>query len=100
MTMTNRKREIVYAAILGLCLHAPAFAEWQADTSDKKQANAAAALGKFKEKHPQMQPYFDQAQGYAIIPGITRVAVGFGGAYGRGLVIEGDELIGWTSFTQ
>ena len=100
MTMTNRISVIVYAAFLGFCLNAPASAEWQADTSDKKQAKAAAALGKFKEKHPQMQPYFDQAQGYAIIPGITRVAIGFGGAYGRGLVIEGDELIGWTSFTQ
>ena len=74
MTTTIRKRVIVYAAFLGLCLNAPVSAEWQADTSDKRQAKAAAALGKFKQKHPQMQPYFDQAQGYAIIPGITRVA--------------------------
>jgi len=91
---------IVYSAIFGLCLNESAFAEWQADTSDKKQAKAAAALSKFKEKNPQMQPYFDQAQAYAIIPGVTRVAIGFGAAYGRGLVIEGDDLIGWTSFSQ
>ena len=95
-----RKKAIVCGAILGLCLSTSSFAEWQADTSDKKQAKAAAALTKFKDKRPEMRSYFDQAYGYAIIPGVTRVAIGFGGAYGRGLVVEGDELIGWTSFSQ
>ena len=100
MTTTMKKKLVICGAVLGLCLNVPTFAEWQADMSDKKQAKAAAALTKFKDKHPQMQPYFDEAQGYAIIPGITRVAIGFGGAYGRGLVIEGDKLIGRTSFSQ
>ena len=100
MITTMRKRVAVCAAILGLCLSTSSFAEWQADTSDKKQASAATALTKFKDKNPEMMSYFDQAYGYAIIPGITRVAIGFGGAYGRGLVVEGDNLIGWTSFSQ
>jgi len=100
MSMTAKKTIIICGAFLALCLHATANAEWQADTSDKKQAKAAAALSNFKDKQPQIQSYFNQAHGYAIIPGITRVAIGFGGAYGRGLVVEGDELIGWTSFSQ
>ena len=100
MSRQMRRNAIVIGAVLGLLLNAPAFAEWQADTSDKQQVKAAAALAKFKDKHPEMQSYFDQAQGYAIIPGITRVAIGFGAAYGRGLVIEGERLIGWTSFKQ
>lgn len=91
---------LVFAVILALCLSTPSFADWQADTSNKKQASAAAAIAKFKDKHPEMEMYFEQAHGYAIIPGITRVAIGFGGAYGRGLVVEGDELVGWTSFSQ
>jgi lipid-binding SYLF domain-containing protein len=44
--------------------------------------------------------YFEQAYGFAILPSITRAAVGFGGAYGKGLVIEGDRLIGTTGFWQ
>ena len=100
MITRMRKNVIVYGAILGLFLNTSSFAEWQADTSDKKQAKAAAALANFKDKHPEMESYFDQAHGYAIIPGVTRVAIGFGGAYGRGLVVEGDNLIGWTSFAQ
>ena len=95
-----RKIVIAFWAVCGLQLNASAFADWQADTSNKKQVKAAAVLAEFKEKHPEMQFYFDQAHGYAILPGITRVAIGFGGAYGRGLVIEGEELIGWTSFSQ
>ena len=100
MTRLMRRSAIVFGAVLGLSLNTSSFAEWQADTSDKKQAKAAAALAKFKDKHPEMESYFDQAHGYAIIPGVTRVAIGFGGAYGRGLVVEGDNLIGWTSFSQ
>ena len=91
---------MIVATLLVSGLSTPAAAEWQADASDKKQAKAAAAITRFKEKVPQIQNYFDQAYGYAIIPGITRVGIGFGGAYGRGLVVEGSELIGRTSFSQ
>ncbi len=100
MSGPMKRNAIVFGAVLGLLLNAAAFAEWQADTSDKRQAKAATALAQFKDKHPEMQSYFDEAQAYAIIPGITRVAIGFGAAYGRGLVIEGERLIGSTSFSQ
>lgn len=97
MTLSAR---LLMAGLLALALTAPVAAEWQADSSDKKQASAAAAISRFKEKLPQIQDYFDQAYGYAIIPGITRVGIGLGGAYGRGLVVEGSELIGRTSYAQ
>lgn len=100
MTRIMKKRTFVFGAIVVSCLNAPASAEWQADTADKKQANAATAIARFREKMPGIESYFDQALGYAIIPGITRVGIGFGGAYGRGLVVEGDKLIGNTSFSQ
>ena len=100
MTTTIKKSTLILGAIAACCLTSTASAEWQADTTDKKQANAAKALTKFRDEMPQIQSYFDEAYGYAIIPGITRVAVGFGAAYGRGLVVEGDELIGKTSFSQ
>jgi len=101
MNMTMRKLFIIASSvILGISIAASAEASWQADSSDKKQSKAAAAITRFKEETPQIESYFEEAYGYAIIPGITRVAIGFGGAYGRGLVVEGDELIGWTSFAQ
>jgi lipid-binding SYLF domain-containing protein len=100
MKLLSGQCGFLYAAIFALSLSSPSFADWQADTSDKRQANAAAAIAKFKDKHPDLESYFEEAHGYAIIPGVTRAAIGFGAAYGRGLVIEGDDLVGWTSFSQ
>ena len=77
-----------------------ASAEWQADTSDRAQVKAAAAIDKIRQQMPDSEAYFDDAYGYAVFPSITRAAVGFGGAYGKGLVIEGREVIGQASFWQ
>lgn len=100
MTKTMNMKVLALVAIAASILISPARAQWQADTSDKKQVKAAKALVRFREEMPQIESYFDEAYGFAIIPGITRVAIGFGGAYGRGLVVEGDNLIGKTSFSQ
>jgi lipid-binding SYLF domain-containing protein len=75
-------------------------ADWQPDPGDKKQMQAQVAIEKIKEKIPRSAMYFDEAYGFAILPSVTRVAVGFGGAYGKGLVVEGDNLIGKTGFWQ
>ena len=75
-------------------------AEWQADPNDKKQVSAEKAIARFKEKVPRSETYFNDAYGFAILSSITRVAVGFGGAYGNGLVLEGDNLIGKTGYWQ
>ena len=75
-------------------------ADWQPDPGDKKQVKAQAAIEKIKEKVPRSAMYFEQAYGFAILPSVTRAAVGFGGAYGKGFVVEGDKLIGTTGFWQ
>ncbi len=75
-------------------------ATWEADTTNKTQAKAANAIAKFREKIPRTEQYFEQAYGYAILPSVTRVGFGFGGAYGKGIVIEGDRVIGTTRFYQ
>ena len=75
-------------------------AAWEADTADKTQTKAADAIAKFRERIPRTDQYFEQAYGYAILPSVTRVGFGFGGAYGKGIVIEGDIAIGTTKFYQ
>jgi lipid-binding SYLF domain-containing protein len=87
-------------AISMLAIGSTATADWQPDPGDKTQMKAQAAIEKFKEKVPRSAMYFEEAYGYAILSSITRVAVGFGGAYGKGLVVEGDQLIGKTGFWQ
>jgi len=90
----------VIALVVSLAISPVAIADWQADPDDKKQVKAEAAIARVKEKAPRSAMYFDDAYGFAVLYSITRVAVGFGGAYGKGLVFEGDNLIGKTGFWQ
>jgi lipid-binding SYLF domain-containing protein len=90
----------IVAIVASLVFSPLAMADWQADPDDKKQVKAEAAIARVKEKVPRSAMYFDDAYGFAVLYSITRVAVGFGGAYGKGLVLEGDNLIGKTGFWQ
>ena len=85
---------------LVLALHPIADAQWQADPDDKRQTKAARAIDNNKTKVERSHPFFEDAYAYAIWPGIIRVAFGFGGAYGKGIVVEQDEAVGTVSYWQ
>lgn len=95
-----RPVKIAFYYLLVLLAVQPAMAEWQPDPEDEVQLKAAAAIQQFHEQVPRTAPYFEDAYGYAILHSITRLAVGFGGAYGRGIVIEQDEYAGKSSYWQ
>jgi lipid-binding SYLF domain-containing protein len=78
----------------------PAAADWAANTTDKRQVKAASAIEKIRSTIPRAEQYFEQAYAYAILPSVTRIGFGFGGATGKGIVIEGDNAIGKTRFWQ
>ncbi len=101
MTCKSFLRSMLTGLVVStLALGSMAMADWQPDPGDKKQMKAQAAIEKIKEKMPRSAMYFEEAYGFAILPSVTRAAVGFGGAYGKGFVVEGDELIGTTGFWQ
>lgn len=87
-------------AWLALALSPTAFAEWQAAPGDRLQARAAKAITRIKAEVERSQPFFEDAYAIAVWPGITRIAFGFGGAYGKGIIIEQDEAIGTVSYWQ
>jgi lipid-binding SYLF domain-containing protein len=64
------------------------------------EEKAQKVIETFKEKNSKMESYFEDSYGYVIFPSIGKGAVGFGGAYGRGLVYENDQLIGNAKMTQ
>ena len=87
--------------IIGIAmLTTQASADWQADPGDKVQVKASAAVAAFRENVPRTATFFDDAYGYAIFPSITRIGFGFGGAYGKGVVVTGDAVTGRTSYKQ
>ncbi len=75
-------------------------AEWVADPANKKQVASANAISQVKERIPRSQPFFEDAYGMAVFPSVTRLGFGFGGAVGKGYVIEEDTIIGTTRFWQ
>lgn len=94
----NRLPPII--ALLALALNATSVAAWEADMDNKLQARAAQAIDVMRERVPRTHSYFERAHGYAVFPSVTRVGFGFGGAYGKGLVVAGDTAIGVSKFWQ
>ena len=91
---------LILTVIFLLLVTNSARAEWQADPSNTQQQKAATAISKMREKIPRTESYFEQAYAFAVLPSVTRVGFGFGGAAGKGLVIEGEKAIAATRFWQ
>lgn len=53
------------------------------------------AIGVFK-KSPAVQPFFEDAYGYAVFPTVGKGGIGIGGAYGKGQVYRGGKVTGST----
>jgi len=94
------KRLLTILIISWLSAVLPAHAEWTADSGEKVQVKAETAIAAFRDRVPRTEMYFEQAYGYAIFPSVTRVGFGFGGAYGKGIVIEGSTAVGSTKYWQ
>ena len=73
---------------------------WEPDPKDKKELEAAAAILSIKSKDPGMEDWFNNSAGYAVFPKVGKGGIGIGGAYGKGLIIVNDQVIGKTSLTQ
>ena len=58
------------------------------------------AISLFKSRDPSIQAYFSSSYGYAVLPRVTKGAVFFGGAYGRGEVFVRGVKVGYCSMSQ
>jgi lipid-binding SYLF domain-containing protein len=87
-------------ALLALTLVQGAAAEWQAEEGNRLQERAKKAVERVRAEVERSHPYFEDAYAMAVWPGITRVALGFGGAYGKGVVIEQGKAVGNVNYWQ
>lgn len=86
-----------FSVLMLLSRHVVSDTNWQADASDPTQVKVSETIEIFMEKKPQLRRFFEQAHGLAVFPSVTRAGLVFGGAYGSGLVIEQNVLVGSTS---
>ena len=100
MTVGQHKKALCAMVIAAMLAAIPAGAEWQADPEDRRQVAAARAIASIRDRIPRSQDYLEDAYGFAILPSVTRVGLGFGGAYGRGLVVEAETVVGTTGYWQ
>ena len=73
---------------------------FEPDPNDKSQLEAARAILDIKKADPGIQTFFDDAVGFAVFPTVGKGGIGIGGAFGDGLVIVDDDVVGKTSLTQ
>ena len=73
---------------------------WEPNPDNKAELEVKTAILALLEKDPGMQDWFDNSAGYAVFPKVGKGGIGIGGAYGKGLVIAGDKVVGTTSLTQ
>ncbi len=104
ITNTNRALFTALGLSLGImltggltgCATAPATEEGKADIRDE----ASTALAKAKRQDPTLVPVLNDAHGYAVFPTVGKGAAGVGGAYGKGVVYEYGNFIGYCDLSQ
>lgn len=97
----NRIYPFVCAAIavclaLGACSTAPKSAEGKADIVH----DADAVLARAKGRDPSLADALNHSAGYAVFPKVGKGAAGVGGAYGKGVLYEHGNVVGYCDLTQ
>ncbi|MHC4620294.1 MAG: lipid-binding SYLF domain-containing protein [Planctomycetota bacterium] len=92
LTVANLCLAIVAAS----CATAPEKPESKAVLSTEVREAIAA----FKTKDPEIQSFFDNSHGYAVLPKVFKGAFWIGGAYGKGEVHEQGRMVGYCSMSQ
>jgi lipid-binding SYLF domain-containing protein len=86
----------VVTGLLSSCTTAPASREDQAALV----AAATARLQQMRTEDPELRALLKQGHGYALFPHVDKGGLGVGGAYGRGVVYEQDQHIGYSALKQ
>ena len=86
----------VVAGLLGSCATAPASREDKAALV----AEATTRWQQMRQEDPALGALVQRSYGYALFPDVGKAGLGVGGAYGRGVVYERGQHIGYSDLTQ
>jgi lipid-binding SYLF domain-containing protein len=84
-------------ALVSLSWTALAF---EPDLNDRMELDVQRAILDIKKADPGIETFFENAHGYAVFPSVGKGGIVIGGAYGKGLVIVGEKVDGYTSMSQ
>ncbi len=83
-------------ALLAGCGTAPPTPE----AKDELFRAAASERQEWNKLDPQIEAFARKAHAFAFFPEVTKGGAGIGGAYGRGVVYEGGQHVGYADITQ
>ncbi len=63
-------------------------------------AQGAAAMNAFTRTDPTLSQLLNKSAGYAVFPSITKGGAGLAGAYGRGVLYQGNQVVGYCDVSQ
>lgn len=67
---------------------------------DTLQDDSRAALNRFQREDPSLRDMMNGAYGYAVFPSIGKGGLIVGGAYGKGIVYQQGNMVGYADLTQ
>ena len=88
------------ATVASLALTACRTASRSPDERAEVRKDSDVALVTAKASDPTMTDVFEAAHGSAVFPKIGKGAVGVGGAYGKGVLYQGDRIVGYCDVSQ
>lgn len=91
---------IILTAVLMTAVAACATAPGTTDNRSELMRDAETALSLAKSKHDGFTGVLQRSAGYAVFPAVGKGGAGVGGAYGRGIVYENGNQIGFTDLSQ
>ena len=86
----------VVVGLLGSCATAPTSREDKAAL----MSEAATRLQQMGAEDPALAALVKRSHGYSMFPNVGKAGLGVGGAYGRGVVYERGQHIGYSDVTQ
>jgi lipid-binding SYLF domain-containing protein len=74
--------------------------EKEEEALEELHAESKATVRRMAEEDPGLQPVVEKAYAYAVFPSVGKATAVIGGAYGKGEVFQGDQLVGYAGLVQ
>jgi lipid-binding SYLF domain-containing protein len=94
-----RKMFALLTALTLVALTCPVLA-FEPNINDRMELDVQRAIVNIRKADPGIEIFFENAAGYAVFPSVGKGGIVIGGAYGKGLVIVGEKVDGYTSMSQ
>jgi len=75
-------------------------AGWDPSEQSELRQKSSETLRDFRKRDPSLKRFFNNAAGWAVFPTVGKGGFWIGGAYGKGVLYEGDKVAGYSELKQ